>query len=68
MNWCCGYVLLVLSLFNYSEARMAKWSKLWNLPKGEREAALKAARFTPEQPGKKAGGGYPSNQPAPKKG
>jgi len=50
------------------EARMAQWSKLWNLPKGERDAALKAARFTPEQPGKKAGGGYPSNQPAPKKG
>lgn len=45
---------------------MASWSKLWSLPKREREAALKAARFTPPSAGvSKAGGGFPSRQSAP---
>jgi hypothetical protein len=32
---------------------MAQWSKLWELPKAQRDEALKAARFTP--PSQKSG-------------
>jgi hypothetical protein len=40
---------------------MATWSKLWELPKCEREAALLAARFTKPTP---PSGGKAKNNPA----
>jgi hypothetical protein len=42
----------------------SKWSDIWKLPKAERAAKIKAARFTPPSPPKsKSGGGYPHRQP-----
>jgi len=42
---------------------MATWSEHWKLPKGQREEALKAARFTPATSRAKRAKGNPSQQP-----
>ena len=41
---------------------MAQWSKLWELPKAQREPALKAARFTPQSAPKSRSKHNPAQQ------